>query len=66
MCYQVVAIPVDYPAKAEGDLSHENTVVIMEKAMDAIARLFETVVGKLADCGERDCVCASALEGAEG
>ena len=61
MCYQVVAIPVDYPTTIGSDISHENTIVLMEKATDNIARLFESVAGTLS--AERNCVCARALEG---
>ena len=64
ICYQVVAIPVDYPAEKEGEVSHAQTLRIMGESMEKVARLFTEVVEKLR--GERLCPCSQALDGAVG
>ena len=64
ICYQVAAIPVDYPAEKEGEVSHAQTLKIMGRSTQDVARLIAKVIEQMPQ--QRDCVCSSALKGTEG
>ena len=64
ICYQVVAIPVDYPAQEGAEVSHAQTLKIMGESIDSVARLFVNVMDRLPE--ERICVCSRALDEASG
>lgn len=64
ICYQVIAIPVDYPGGSGHAISHANTLEVMQSSLDRVADLIASAVLELPET--RTCVCATALEGAQG
>lgn len=64
MCYQVISIPVDYPGEKSGEVSHANTLKLMEESTERVARVIEGVVPRIPK--NRGCECPKALERASG
>jgi 5'-methylthioadenosine phosphorylase len=61
ICYQVAAIPVDYPAQKEGEVSHAQTLRIMAESTEKVVSLFKAAIGRLPE--QRTCACSKALDG---